>query len=42
MTLLVIRHAESVENADKYNGFYQDPARTAEPPRTPSPAPSSA
>ena len=25
MTLLVIRHAESVENADKYNGFYQDP-----------------
>ncbi|MFF4605739.1 histidine phosphatase family protein [Streptomyces sp. NPDC001339] len=25
MTLLIIRHAESVENADKYNGFYQDP-----------------
>ncbi|WP_030458870.1 histidine phosphatase family protein [Kitasatospora sp. NRRL B-11411] len=25
MPLLVIRHAESVENADKYNGFYQDP-----------------
>ncbi len=25
MTLFVIRHAESVENADKYNGFYQDP-----------------
>ncbi|MFF1909165.1 histidine phosphatase family protein [Kitasatospora sp. NPDC058218] len=25
MTLLVIRHAESVENADKYNGFYQNP-----------------
>ncbi|MFE7591925.1 histidine phosphatase family protein [Kitasatospora sp. NPDC057512] len=25
MTLLVIRHAESVENADKYRGFYQDP-----------------
>ncbi|MEK2488245.1 histidine phosphatase family protein [Kitasatospora purpeofusca] len=25
MHLLVIRHAESVENADKYNGFYQDP-----------------
>ncbi|WP_410786389.1 histidine phosphatase family protein [Kribbella sp. C-35] len=25
MTLLVIRHAESIENADKYNGFYQDP-----------------
>lgn len=25
MTLLIIRHAESVENADKYDGFYQDP-----------------
>lgn len=25
MALLIIRHAESVENADKYNGFYQDP-----------------
>ncbi|MFD4906508.1 histidine phosphatase family protein [Kitasatospora purpeofusca] len=25
MTLLVVRHAESVENADKDNGFYQDP-----------------
>ncbi|KJS58982.1 histidine phosphatase family protein [Streptomyces rubellomurinus] len=25
MPLLVVRHAESVENADKYNGFYQDP-----------------
>ncbi|MGW2406043.1 histidine phosphatase family protein [Streptomyces sp. NPDC001739] len=25
MTLLIIRHAESVENADKYLGFYQDP-----------------
>ncbi|MDH6109659.1 broad specificity phosphatase PhoE [Kitasatospora sp. MAP12-15] len=25
MTLLIVRHAESVENADKYNGFYQDP-----------------
>ncbi|MFC5724789.1 histidine phosphatase family protein [Streptomyces gamaensis] len=25
MALLVIRHAESIENADKYNGFYQDP-----------------
>ncbi|MFD7579021.1 histidine phosphatase family protein [Kitasatospora sp. NPDC059817] len=25
MALLVIRHAESVENADKYHGFYQDP-----------------
>jgi broad specificity phosphatase PhoE len=25
VTLLIIRHAESVENADKYNGFYQDP-----------------
>ncbi|MFG2914023.1 histidine phosphatase family protein [Kitasatospora sp. NPDC048298] len=25
MPLLVIRHAESVENADKYRGFYQDP-----------------
>lgn len=24
MLLVVIRHAESVENADKYNGFYQD------------------
>ncbi|GGY79075.1 hypothetical protein GCM10010363_70030 [Streptomyces omiyaensis] len=25
MRLAVVRHAESVENADKYNGFYQDP-----------------
>ncbi|WP_329625943.1 histidine phosphatase family protein (plasmid) [Streptomyces sp. NBC_01255] len=25
MILAVVRHAESVENADKYNGFYQDP-----------------
>jgi broad specificity phosphatase PhoE len=25
MALLIIRHAESVENADKYSGFYQDP-----------------
>ncbi|MCZ4103426.1 histidine phosphatase family protein [Streptomyces sp. H39-C1] len=25
MTLLIIRHAESVENAAKYTGFYQDP-----------------
>jgi broad specificity phosphatase PhoE len=25
MGLLIIRHAESVENADKYNGFYQNP-----------------
>ncbi|GAA2815890.1 histidine phosphatase family protein [Kribbella solani] len=25
MVLLIVRHAESVENADKYNGFYQDP-----------------
>lgn len=25
MTLLVIRHAESVENAAKYNGFYHNP-----------------
>ncbi|MFI6152169.1 histidine phosphatase family protein [Kitasatospora sp. NPDC051170] len=25
MMLLIVRHAESVENADKYNGFYQDP-----------------
>ncbi|GIH73095.1 histidine phosphatase family protein [Sphaerimonospora thailandensis] len=25
MTLLIIRHAESIENADKYKGFYQDP-----------------
>ncbi|GAA3116370.1 broad specificity phosphatase PhoE [Kribbella aluminosa] len=25
MTLLVIRHAESVENAAKYDGFYRDP-----------------
>ncbi|MFB7292235.1 histidine phosphatase family protein [Actinacidiphila glaucinigra] len=24
MVLVVVRHAESVENADKYNGFYQD------------------
>ncbi|MDN3060957.1 histidine phosphatase family protein [Streptomyces sp. SRF1] len=24
MVLAVIRHAESIENADKYNGFYQD------------------
>jgi broad specificity phosphatase PhoE len=24
MLLVVVRHAESVENADKYNGFYQD------------------
>jgi broad specificity phosphatase PhoE len=25
MTLLIIRHAESIENSDKYHGFYQDP-----------------
>lgn len=25
MGLVIIRHAESVENANKYNGFYQDP-----------------
>ena len=25
MPLLIIRHAESVENATKYHGFYQDP-----------------
>ncbi|MFF0486819.1 histidine phosphatase family protein [Streptomyces sp. NPDC004435] len=25
MILAVVRHAESVENADKYKGFYQDP-----------------
>jgi broad specificity phosphatase PhoE len=25
VNLLIIRHAESVENADKYNGFYRDP-----------------
>lgn len=25
MALFIIRHAESVENADKYNGFYQAP-----------------
>ncbi|PZT75798.1 MULTISPECIES: histidine phosphatase family protein [unclassified Streptomyces] len=25
MRLAVVRHAESVENADKHNGFYQDP-----------------
>lgn len=24
MVLAVVRHAESIENADKYNGFYQD------------------
>lgn len=24
MVLVVVRHAESVENADKHNGFYQD------------------
>jgi broad specificity phosphatase PhoE len=24
MVLVVVRHAESIENADKYNGFYQD------------------
>jgi hypothetical protein len=23
MVLVLIRHAESIENADKYNGFYQ-------------------
>ncbi|MFE5302266.1 hypothetical protein [Streptomyces sp. NPDC056632] len=25
MILAVVWHAESVENADKYKGFYQDP-----------------